>query len=142
MNTFEITLRRPDSSIATLHRFVAEDEKTMQRKFDTWLIEKVILPANSDHKFLDIDDYIRLTQSDDLDEILEKINQTEIITNLNIQLSSENIIDWYGTGVYRVNYEFYNCTHKYIITPVYIPGGCRYWHNGGEGIYFIKNAWS
>lgn len=106
MNYFEIALMKPDGEVNPIHRFVADDEKTMQRKFDQWLITKVILPANSDHKYLDIDDYIRITTSDEMPPILEKINNS--MPGKNIRLTPDDIIDWFGEGVYSVDFEFYN----------------------------------
>jgi hypothetical protein len=140
MNYFEIALMKPDGEVNPIHRFVADDEKTMQRKFDQWLITKVILPASPDHKDLDIDDYIRITTSDEIPPILDELNNVLREKNIQLQLTPEDIIDWFGEGVYCVDFQFYTRTRKFCIRPVYLPGGCRFWQMPGTGIYFLKPA--
>lgn len=131
---FEIALRRPDGSVTPVHRFIAGDKQEMQREFDKHLMNRILkeIPHTS---YFDIDKYIRIKEGENTRPLLK-----ELYARSPVPVNDSNIINWFGEGIYRPDFEFWLKKEPYFFIPVYIPGGStRYWLIG-DNVYFLRAA--
>lgn len=140
-NTFEIALLKPDSTVGVVHRFVAGDEEKMQAKFDQYLIDKVIIrKENCGIYIFNIDEYIRMTENP---EVLKWIHHLQTLLDKRhktaLTIHQDKIIDYYGVGYYVLNLDR-KSDQDFLFIPKFLKGGCRFWNQPPDGVYFVRKA--